>query len=146
MEEAASLGPVPIPWWRFLLVGAMVVALYVGIRALAVSPQTHPAMLGPVIILGGTVGLLVGRREAATLGSPERIGHRGRRSRPAMSRSAARSYLAGLVGTGLLLARILSASAMEWMMLGTVALMVGGAGHAWVMARHHEQAGAILAD
>ena len=58
-----------------------------------------------------------------------------------MSKSAARSYVAGLAGAGLILAQVLSSSAMEWMMLGGVALMVGGAGHAWVMARHYAHLG-----
>lgn len=57
-----------------------------------------------------------------------------------MSRSAARSYVAGLVGSALILAQSLPENAMEWMLLGGVALMVGGAGHAWVMARHYERA------
>jgi hypothetical protein len=56
-----------------------------------------------------------------------------------MSKSAARSYLTGLAGFGLILGQALSASAMEWMMLGGIGLMAGGAGHAWVMARHHER-------
>jgi len=145
MEEGADLGPVPIPWWRFLGIGAMIVAFYVGVRAVAASPQTHPALLGPVIVLGGAVGLLVGRREAAVLRSPQRTGHRGRRSRRAVSKSAARSYVAGLAGTGLILAQALSSSAMEWLMLGGVALTVGAAGHAWVMARHYERTGANVA-
>lgn len=141
MEEGADLGPVPIPWWRFMLIGAMLTALYFGVRALATYPQTHPAFIVPVTVLGGAVGLLVGRREAAVLCSRKRTGHRGRRSRRAVSKSTARSYLAGLIGTSLILARALSYSAMEWMMLGSLALMAGGAGHAWVMARHYERSG-----
>ena len=144
MEDAAESGPVAIPWWRFLLVGAMGAALYLGLRAVATPPQTHPALLGPVMVLGGAVGLLVGRREAGVMGSAKRLRHRGRGRRRAMSRSATRSYLAGLTGTGLILAQLLPANVMEWMALGLVALMVGGAGHAWVMARHHERAGTNL--
>jgi hypothetical protein len=58
-----------------------------------------------------------------------------------MSRSAARSYLAGLVGVSLILAQSLSSTGFEWLTLGGVALMVGAAGHAWVMARHFNRAG-----
>lgn len=63
-----------------------------------------------------------------------------------MSKTAARSSVAGLTGAGLVLAQALSAGAMEWMMLGGVALMAGGAGQAWVLTRLHEPAGAGLAD
>ncbi|RYU14340.1 hypothetical protein [Nocardioides iriomotensis] len=56
-----------------------------------------------------------------------------------MSKSSARSYVAGLVGSALILAQALSAGAMEWMLLGGVALMVGGAARAWVRARHQER-------
>ncbi|WP_426241369.1 hypothetical protein [Nocardioides sp. LHG3406-4] len=146
MEKGTDLGPVPIAWWRFLLVGAMCVALYFGIRAVSTTHQTHPAFFVPAILLGGALDLLAGRREVAVLSWPKRTGHRGRRSRRAVSKSAARSYVAGLVGAGLILARSLSSSVMEWMMLGTVALVVGGAGHAWVMERHYEQAGGSLAE
>ena len=62
-----------------------------------------------------------------------------------MSKSTARSYLAGLIGTGLILALALPYSAMEWMVLGSLALMASGAGHAWVMARHYERTGASTA-
>ena len=141
MEEGADLGPVPIPWWRFLLISAMLIALYFVIRAVSTPHQTHPALLVPAVLLGGAVGLLAGRREAAVLSSPTRTGHRGRRGRRAVSTPAARSYVAGLTGAGLILAQALSPGAMEWMLLGGLALMVGGAGHAWVMARHHERVG-----
>jgi hypothetical protein len=117
----------------------MLVALYFGIRAVSTPHQTHPTYLVPAILLGGAVGLVVGRRRRAVLRSPRRTGHRGRTRRRAVSGSVARSYVAGLTGTGLILAQALSPGAMEWMVLGTVALMVGGAGHAWVMARHYER-------
>ena len=56
-----------------------------------------------------------------------------------MSTSAIRSYVSGLMGSGLILAQALSASAIEWMLLGALALMAGGAGHAWVTARHYDR-------
>ena len=62
-----------------------------------------------------------------------------------MSKSAARSYVSGLVGSSLILAQGLSASAMQWMLLGGVALMVGGAARALVMARHYERVESNLA-
>ena len=146
MDDAAVVGPVPIPWWRFLLLSGMGVALYVVVRAVATDPQTHPVLLAPAALLGGAVGLLVGRWDVAVLNRPSApgrgVGRRGSRRRTAMSKSAARSYLVGLTGLGLLLARALSPDVMEWMMLGLVALMVGGAAHAWVMARHYEHADA----
>ncbi len=62
-----------------------------------------------------------------------------------MSKSATRSYVSGLIGSGLILAQALSASAIEWMLLGAFALMAGGAGHAWVMARHYDRVETSLA-
>lgn len=82
------------------------------------------------MVVGGALGLLVGPREAAVLWSSERTGHRGRRRRRAISRSAAQSYVAGLAGASLILAQGVSSNVMEWVMLGGVALMVGAAGHA----------------
>jgi hypothetical protein len=139
VNKDADPGPVPVAWWRFLLLAAMVVALYFAIRAVSEPARTHPAVLLPGIVLGAAVGVLVGRRDAARLGASERIGHRGRRSRRPASRSAARSAVVGLAGCGLILAQVFSTSAMEWVLLGGVALMVAGAGHAWVMARHYER-------
>lgn len=138
VDEDAALNPVPVAWWRFLILAAMLVALYFTIRAVSEAAQTHPVALVPAILLGAAIGVLVGRREAASLGAPKRVGHRGRRSRGSQSKSAARSAVVGLAGCGLILAQVFSTSAMEWVSLGGVALMVGGAGHAWVMARHYE--------
>lgn len=146
VDENAALGPVPVAWWRFLVLAAMLVALYFTIRAVSTAAQTHPALLVPGVLLGAAIGVLVGRGEAATLGAPERIGHRGRRRQRALPRSAARSAVAGLAGCGLILAQVLSTRAVEWVLLGGVALMVGGAGHAWVMARHHERVETRLND
>ncbi len=140
------MGPVPVPWWRYLLTSALMAAFYFGVRAVAAAPQTHPAFLGPAVVLGGAVGLLVGWREAAVLSSSAPTGDRRSRSRRAISKSAARSYFAGLVGIALILAQSLSSAGVEWLTLGGVALMVGAAGHAWVMARHYERARASLAD
>jgi peptidoglycan/LPS O-acetylase OafA/YrhL len=146
VNKDADPGPVLVAWWRFLLLAATVVALYFTIRAVSESDQTHPALLVPGIVLGAAVGVLVGRREAASLQASERIGNRGPGSRRPASRSAARSAVVGLAGCGLLLAQVLSTGGMEWVLLGGVAVMVGGAGHAWVVARHYERVEIGLGD
>lgn len=145
MGTASDEGLVPVPWWRYLLMCALIAGFYFAVRAVAESPQTHPALLGPAVVLGGALGVAVGRRGAALLAEPLRTGHRGRRRR-AGSRRTGGPYLAGLTGVGLILAQTLSSTGFEWVMLGGVALMVGAAGHAWVMARRYERAGVSVAD
>ena len=146
MEAGAGVGPVPVAWWRLLGLGAMMIALYFVIRNVTASQQTHPALLVPAVLLGGAIGAVAGRRGVAALMSPRQTGHRGRRRRRAGSKSSAPAYFSGLAGLGLILAQGLSAGAMEWVMIGGTALMSGGAGHAWVMARHYGRVESSLTD
>ena len=160
MKRDAAAGPIALVWWRLLIVAAIFVAGYFAITvwlAPVFEPiQTHPAVLVPVILLSAAAGVLIGRLEAASLREPKegdqgghrrgravpaapgRPRHRGRRSKREVLKSASRFGLAGLTGCGLILAQVLPPSALEWLCLGGVSLMVGGAGHAWVMSRHYE--------
>ena len=121
----------PISWWRFLLITALIIGLYFAVRFIVTPPQTHPALLLPAILLGAVLGALVATWEA-TADEGRRGDGGSRRERTA---SEARWYLFGLTGLALVLAPLLPATTLEWLVLGLTALTAGGAGHAWVTAR-----------
>lgn len=134
VQSTEETGPVPIPWWRFLLMTALITFIYFAVWYTVTPSRTHPAMLLPIIFLGAVLGILVAKWE--TTGHRDRGGPRRGHRRSA---SEARWYVFGLAGGGLVLAQMLPATALEWLALGLTALTTGGASHAWVTARHRER-------
>lgn len=137
MQPTDEPGPASISWWRFLLMTALVISLYIAGRSIVTPPRTHPALLLPTVLLGGVLGVLVAKWEAT--GHNKLRGSRGHRR----SASEARWYLFGLTGLGLVLSRVLPVAAWEWLLLGMAALGTGAASHAWMTARHHEQGAGV---
>lgn len=117
-ESTAVVGPVPA--WRLLLVTAMFSALYMVLPLALDDADRRPWLLVGGLVLGALVGVGMGYVAPPQQGTP------------AKSSSVVRSTLAGLIGTGLILAQLLSPAALSWLLLATAALMAGGAGRAWV--------------
>lgn len=108
---------------RMLAVAGMLVAVYFYGFFLGVPYRTHPLVLLVVVPAGWFLGVLSDRLGVGRLDRP-------RRAR--LTDAAARTFVIGLIGSSLLLAQLLPVTAMEWLVLGALGLVVGAAGQKWV--------------